>query len=143
MSTAAIKSGTSQLPPHARDVILARDHGYLLNDIYIACGWPSERLKRRVSGGTPSTRFPSLLDAAHAIATPKHASRYRWHWVVGLSVVLWAETAAQAAIHLYEVAPMILAASPLLLQLWSVWRGAPQPVTFIKLGPGIEVGNAT
>jgi len=123
-------------------VILARDRGYLLNDIYVACGWPSDRLKRIVAPPPVSARFPSMFDSAHAIATPQSASRYRWYWVVGLSVVLWAETTTQAAFLSHDVAPVILAAHPRMLQLWSVWRDAPEPVTCIKPCTRNEVVNA-
>jgi hypothetical protein len=130
------------LPPGARDIVTKRDHGILLNDIYIAAGWPSDRLKRLVAPPTPSVTHPSLYDSAHVVGTPETARRYRWDWIVGLSVLLWAESPTQAAMLLAEAAPSILVAQPLLLQLWRVYRGPHTSVEFLKLSSVCEVQHA-
>ena len=131
------------LPPGARDVVTMRDHGILLNDIYVAAGWPSDRLKRLVAPRRLSATHPSVYDSAHAISTPETAKRYRWDWVVGLSILLWAESPTQATILETEAAPLILAAQPLLLQLWRVFRGPHAPVEFLKSSTVCEVKNAS
>ena len=46
------------LAPGARDIIVKRERGYLLNDVYIACGWPSKRLKRHVAPLRYSKAYP-------------------------------------------------------------------------------------
>ena len=130
------------LPPGARDVVTKRDHDIMLNDVRVACGWPSDRLKQLVAPRRFSTKHPSVYDSAHAIGTPETAKRYRWDWVVGLSVLLWAESPTQATILETEVAPLIIAAQPLLLQLWRVYRGPHAPIEFLKLSPVCEVQHA-
>jgi len=130
------------LPPGARDVVTKRDHGILLNDIYVAAGWPSDRLKHFLAPRRPSVTYPSLYDSVHAVGTPKTAKRYRWDWVIGLSVLLWAESPTQAAILESEAAPLILAGQPLLLQLWRVYSGPHAPVEFLKLSTVWEVQHA-
>lgn len=127
------------LPPGARNVVIKRDHGILLNDIRVACGWPSDWLKQLVAPRRFSAIHPSVYDSAHAIGTPETARRYRWDWVVGLSVLLWAESPTQATILETEAAPLILAAQPLLLQLWRVYRGPHAPIEFLKLSTDCEV----
>lgn len=127
------------LPPGGRAVVLLREHGHLLNDIYVACGWSSNRLKNRITPTRHSHKYPSLLDAAHAIGTPEQAAKYRWDFVIGLSVILWAETSVQASILLQDVAPVILAANPLLLQLWRVYAGPHQTIEFLKLSTNYKV----
>ena len=130
------------LPPGARDVIAKRERGYLLNDLYIACGWPSDQLKRRVAPRKASEIHLSLYESAHAIGTPETAKRYRWNWVVGLAVLLWAESPTQATILRSEVAPLILAAQPLLLQLWRLYDGQHDVIEFLKLSDDSGVRHA-
>ena len=130
------------LPPGARDVVTKRERGYLLNDVYIACGWPSKRLKRHVAPLRHSRVCPSLYDSAHAVGTPETARRYRWNWIVGLSVLLWAESPTQAAILEVEAVPLIVASHPALLQLWRVYDGHHDVVEFLKLSSGCEVRHA-
>ena len=129
------------LPPGARDVVTKRDHGILLNDVRVACGWPSDLLKQLVAPRRFSATYPSVYDSAHAIGTPETARRYRWDWVVGLSVLLWAESPTQATILETEAAPLILAAQPLLLQLWRVYSGPHAPIEFLKLSTDCEVSH--
>lgn len=130
------------LPPGARDVVTKRDRGILLNDMYVACGWASPELQQLVAPRRLSAKHPSAYDSAHAIGTPEAAKRYRWDWVVGLSVLLWAESPTQATILETEAAPLILAAKPLLLQLWRVYRGPHAPIEFLKLSTVCEVQHA-
>ena len=130
------------LPPGARDILTKRERSFLLNDVFIACGWPSQRLKRHVTPPRCSEAYPSLYDSAHAIGTPESAARYQWRFVVGLSVILWAESSVQASILTQEVAPLILAAHPLLLQLWRMYPGNHDVVDFIKLSSNREVRHA-
>ena len=128
------------LPPGARDVVTKRDHNILLNDIYVACGWPSNRLKRLVAPRKVLVAYPSLFDSAHAVGTPETARRSRWDWVVGLAVLLWAESPTQATILETEAAPLILSARPLLLQLWRTYDGQHEPIVFLK--SSVEVTHA-
>ena len=121
------------LPPGARDIVTKRERGYLLNDIYVSCGWPSKRLKRHVAPPRYSQVYPSLYDSSNAVGTPETARRYRWSWIIGLSVLLWAESPTQASILQAEVAPLIVAEKPLLLQLWRVYDGYHDVVAFVKL----------
>jgi hypothetical protein len=130
------------LPPGARDVVTKRDHGILLNDMYVACGWASPALKQLVAPRRLSAMHPSVYDSTHAISTPETAKRYRWDWLVGLSVLLWAESPTQATILETEVAPLILAEQPLLLQLWRAYRGPHAPIEFLKLSTVREVQHA-
>ena len=121
------------LPPGARDIVTKRERGYLLNDIYVSCGWASKRLKRHVAPPRYSQVYPSLYDSSNAVGTPETARRYRWSWIIGLSVLLWAESPTQASILQAEVAPLIVAEKPLLLQLWRVYDGYHDVVEFVKL----------
>lgn len=130
------------LPPGARDVIAKRERGHLLNDIYVACGWPSNRLRRVVTPRKYSAIHPSLYDAALAIGTPETAKRYQWQWLVGLSVLLWAESPTQATILRAEVAPLILASHPRLLQLWLVYDGQHEVIEFLKLSEDSGASHA-
>lgn len=130
------------LPPGARDIIAKRERGYLLDDVYVACGWPSQRLKRHVAPPRYSEAYPSVLDSAHAIGTPETARRYRWDWLVGLSVLLWAESPAQASILQAEAAPLIIASQPLLVQLWRVYADHDGGIEFLKLSSDCEVRHA-
>ena len=130
------------LPPGARDIIAKRERGYLLNDVYIACGWPSKRLKRFVAPPKYSEAYPCVFDSANAVGTPEAARRYRWDWLVGLSVLLWAESPAQASILQAEVVPLIIAAHPLLLQLWRVYAEHDGGIEFLRLSADCEVRNA-
>ena len=130
------------LPPGARDVVTKRDRGILLNDIYVACGWASPALQQLVAPRRLSAKHPSVYDSAHSLGTPVAAKRYRWDWVVGLSVLMWAESPTQATILETEAAPLILAAQPLLLQLWRVYRGPHAPIEFLKLSTAYEVQHA-
>lgn len=131
------------LPPGARDIVTKRERGYLLNDIFIACGWASNRLKRHVAPPRYSEAYPSLFDSAHAVGTPESAARYQWKFLIGLSVILWAESSVQASILMQEVAPLILAAHPMLLQLWRMYPGNHDMVDFIKLSSDREVQHAS
>lgn len=130
------------LPPGARDIVNKRERRFLLNDVFIACGWPSPRLKRHVTPPRYSEAYPSLYDSAHAIGTPETAARYQWKFLIGLSVILWAETSVQASILTQEIAPLILAVHPLLLQLWRMYPGNHDVVDFIKLSRDREVRHA-
>ena len=130
------------LPPGARDVVAKRERGYLLNDVYISCGWPSNRLKRLLAPRRFSAIHPSLFDSANAIGTPETAKRYRWNWIVGLSVLLWAESPTQATILQAEIAPQILAEKPLLLQIWRAYPGNHDAVEFLKLSSDCEAQHA-
>lgn len=130
------------LPPGARDVIVKRERGYLLNDVYICCGWPSNRLKRLLAPRKFSAIHPSLYESANAIGTPETARRYRWNWIIGLSVLLWAESPTQATILLAEVAPLIVAEKPLLVQLWRAYDGHHEVIEFLKLSSDREVRHA-
>ena len=130
------------LPPGARDIIAKRERGYLLNDVYVASGWPSTRLKRHIAPPKYSVAYPCVLDSAHAVATPETARRYRWDWLVGLSVLLWAESPAQASILQAEAVPLIIVSQPLLVQLWRVYADHDGGIEFLKLSSDCEVRHA-
>ena len=131
-----------QLPPGARDIITKRERGYLSNDVYIACGWPSKRLKRHVAPPRYSEAYPSVYDSASAVGTPETALRYRWDWIVGLSVLLWAESPAQASILQAEASPLLVASRPLLLQLWRVYPDHEGGIEFLRLSTNRAVQHA-
>lgn len=120
------------VPPGARPVVNARDAGDLVNSVFIAAGWPSDRLKEHVSEPKWfSEKYPSVHECCYAIGVVKAASEYLWHWVIGLDVLLWAESSQQAARLEQEVAPLILAENPARVQLWHCYQ--PVRVDFLKI----------
>ena len=123
----------SKLPPFARSVVEARDAGYRVGTVFVALRWPSKSLRRYCMPPKFSEQFPSICEGLHAIATPENATHYSWRFVVGLPVILWGESSAQAVILLREVAPLVLSCNPQLLQLWRQYPGPHDAVDFIKL----------
>jgi hypothetical protein len=120
------------LPPFARAIVQARDAGYRVGTVFIAHGWPSDTLRNYCTSPKFSEHFPSIFEGLHAIGTPENAPRYSWRFVVGLAVILWAESSVQAAILLRDVAPLVLACNPQLLQLWRTYPGSHDVVEFVK-----------
>ena len=103
------------VPPGARAVVSARDEGFRVGSVLVSAGWPSDWLKRMVAPPTlvnaPDDK-PGVFDDNFAVGCVKSAAEYLWGWVIGLDVILWAESAQQANRLESEVFPVILAEHP-------------------------------
>ena len=109
----------ARLPANARKVEDARNAGHYVGDVFVCVGWPSKALRSLSTPPRYSEKYPSVLDALHVVNIINPQIDYRWSFVVGLSVILWSESAAQTTI-LETHAPAILAATPERLILWQV-----------------------
>ena len=129
------------LPPNARAIIEARNAGFRVGTVFIAHSWPSDRLRKFCKAPPFSKSFPSIYEDQHALATPRDPSLFNWRFLVGLAPILWAESSVQAAILLRDVAPLVFAVNPQLLQLWHVYED-PAQIEFLKLTNLAEVQHA-